>query len=62
MNKAMDYIIACADKGDLNEFIKNCDKHKECIYRGDNGLNLHIYRGEIVKVTHMGINLKVVEL
>ena len=62
MNEAMEYIIFCADKGDLQEFLKKNAKSKRCIYRGDNGLDLHISNGKIIKVTHYGKELKVVEL
>lgn len=61
MNEAMEYLIKCADRGDLQEFLKNC-KEKKCIYPGDNGLDLHISNGKITKVTHDGKELKLVEL
>ena len=62
MNKAMEYMIFCADKGDLAEFIEKNAKSKRCIYRGDNGLDLHFRNGKIEKVTHAGVPLKIVEL
>jgi len=62
MNEAMEYLIECSDKGDLQEFLEKCGKDKKCIYKGNNAIDLHIYKGQIVKVTHKGINLKVVSL
>ena len=62
MNKAMEYMIFCADKGDLAEFIEKNAKSKRCIYHGDNDLDLHFSNGKIIKVTHAGRKLKVVEL
>ena len=62
MNAAMEYLIQCADKGDLAEFLEKCGKDKKCIYKGDNDLDLHIRNGKIIKVTHAGKELKLVEL
>ena len=62
MNEAMQYLISCADKGDLKDFIEKNAKAKRCIYRGDNDLDLYFNTGKIVKVTHDGIPLKIVEL
>ena len=61
MNEAMEYLIKCADRGDLQEFLKNC-KEKKCIYHGDNSLDLHFRNGNIIKVFHDGKELKLVEL
>lgn len=62
MNSALEYVVQCADRGDLQEFIEKNAKSKRCIYHGDNGLALHISNGKIVKVFHDGIPLKIVEL
>ena len=61
MNEAMEYLIKCADRGDLNDFLKK-SKGKKCIYHGDNDLDLHFRDGKMIKVTHYGIELKLVEL
>ena len=62
MNEAMEYLIQCADRGDFQEFLEKCGKDKKCVYHGDNDLDLHIRNGEIIKATHAGIELKVVNL
>lgn len=62
MNEAMEYLIKCADKGDLQEFLEKNATTKKCIYHGENDLDLHFRNGNIVKVTHAGIELKLVNL
>lgn len=62
MNKVMQYVIECADKGDLAEFLKNCDRNRKYIYNGQSGLDLHIENGEVTKVFCDGRELKLVEV
>mgnify|MGYP001768324234 CR=1 FL=1 len=59
MNSAMEYLIFCADRGDFQHFLKR-SKGKECVYRGDNGFDIHLMDGKIVKVTHLGKDLQLV--
>lgn len=60
MDEVMQYVTACADKGDLAEFLKNCDRNKKYVYRGECGLDLHIENGEVAKVFCDGRELKLV--
>lgn len=62
MDEVMEYIVECADRGDLAEFLKKNAKTKKCIYHGENDLDLHFSNGKIVKVTHAGIKLKLVKV
>ena len=62
MNEVMQYVIACADKGDLAKFLMNCDKNRKYIYNGECGLDLHIENGEVTKVFCDGNELKLVEV
>ncbi len=62
MNTAMEYLIKCANRGDFQEFLKEHAKFKKCIYKGNNDLDLHFRNGKIIKITHAGIELKVVNL
>jgi hypothetical protein len=62
MDEAMEYLIKCADKGDLQEFLDKNTTTKKCIYHGENDLDLHFRNGKIVNVTLAGIELKLVEI
>jgi len=62
MNSALEYVVQCADRGDLQKFLEKNTSTKKCIYHGENDLDLHFRNGKIVKVTHAGIELKLVEL
>jgi len=62
MSEVLEYVIECADRGDLQEFLEKNATAKKCIYRGDNDLDLHFRSGKIIKVIHAGIELKLVEL
>jgi len=61
MNEAMEYLIKCADKGDLAEFLRN-SSGKKVKYKGKDGFDLYIHDGKIVKVRHYGKPLMIVEL
>jgi len=62
MKSALEYVVRCADHGDLQEFLNKNGKAKRCIYHGANDLDLHFRNGKIIKVTHYGKELKLVEL
>lgn len=62
MNEALQYVIDCADSGDLAALLEKYATSKKFIYHGDNGLDLHFSNGKIIKVFHDGILLKIVEL
>ena len=62
MNSAFEYMVQCSDKGDFAKFLEKHSKSKKCIYHGDNDLDLHFRDGKMIKVTHYGIELKLVEL
>ena len=62
MSEIMEYLYECADRGDLQEFLERNTKTKRCTYHGENDLDLYFRHGKVVKVTHAGIELKLVEL
>lgn len=61
MDDVMQYVVSCADKGDFREFLKK-SKGRKLVYRGNHDLDLHVLNGKIIKVTHAGVTLKIVEL
>jgi hypothetical protein len=62
MSEVLDYVVSCADRGDLQKFLEKHARSKKCIYHGDNGLDLQISYGKVIKVFHDGKELKLVEL
>lgn len=62
MNEVMRYVIGCADKGNLSDFLKKCDKDRKYVYIGSCGIDLIIENGEVVRVMFEGRELTLVEV
>lgn len=61
MDDVMQYLVSSADRGDFQHYLKK-SKGKKLVYKGNHGLDLHIFNGKIVKVFHDGVPLKIVQL